>query len=216
MKIFDSRMERIHPSSINGPSSSHASLHWAVNGPGHAVHFYEDDDCLARVVVNFLADGLSVGQPVLSIATKDHTELFARGLKARGFDLPACETAGVLVRFDAQQMLDQFMTGDTVDHERFRMIVGRTLERAGGRRRMVRGYGEMVDLLWKEGNVVAAIELERAWNALASTFHFALLCGYAVGHFRGGQHLAAFEDVCGEHHHVIPTDRRCTPRVAGR
>ena len=40
VKVFDSRMERIHPSSINGASSSHASLHWAVNGPGHAVHFF--------------------------------------------------------------------------------------------------------------------------------------------------------------------------------
>ena len=156
------------------------------------------------------------GSPVLSIATKDHTELFASGLKARGFDLPACETAGVLILFDAQQMLDQFMTGDTVNHERFRMIVGRTLDRAGGRRRMVRGYGEMVDVLWKEGNVVAAIELERPgtrWRVPS----ISRCCAATRSAISGAvEHLAAFEDVCGEHHHVIPTDRRCTRHVAGR
>jgi hypothetical protein len=175
------------------------------------VHFYQDDDSLRRVVVDFLADGLRAGQPVVSIATERHTELFAAGLSERGFDVTAGQATGILQLLDARHVLDQVMAGDGADDERFRMVAGSTLERVGGRRRLVRTYGEMVDVLCSEGQVASAMRLEKSWNALAATFHIALLCGYAVGHFMRGEHSAAFEDVCGEHHHVIPADRRFTP-----
>ena len=47
-------------------------------------------------------------------------------------------------------------------------------------------YGEMVDVLWKAGQDVAAIRLEMLWNKLAAMHDFALLCGYAMGNFYKG------------------------------
>ena len=39
-------------------------------------------------------------------------------------------------------------------------------------------FGEMVALLWADGNKEGAIRLERLWNDLAHTNSFALHCAY--------------------------------------
>ncbi|MGH8605920.1 MAG: hypothetical protein ACREX9_00365 [Gammaproteobacteria bacterium] len=47
----------------------------------------------------------------------------------------------------------------------------------------VRIYGQMVDILWKDGQQEAAIRLEMLWNQLANAKAFSLMCGYAMGNF---------------------------------
>jgi hypothetical protein len=200
-------MERQALPPINGTVSSHPHLSWALSGPGHAVHFYDDDNYLKSVVTGFLADGLQAGQAVVSIATAPHTALFIEGLQSRGLDVAALQASCDLQLMDAQVVLNDVMVGPWLDANRFHAVVGRILNGCGGRRRVVRAYGEMVDVLWNAGNVETAVKMEKAWNRLGGLFHFALLCSYSVGSLTDVQHLAAFERVCGEHHHVIPTNR---------
>ena len=64
----------------------------------------------------------------------------------------------------------------------------------------IRAFGEMVDLLWKDGMHVAAIRLEMLWNQLANSKRFSLLCGYSMGNFYKD---AAFQDICRHHTHVV-------------
>jgi uncharacterized protein len=65
---------------------------------------------------------------------------------------------------------------------------------------IIRAYGEMVDVLWKAGQTVAATRLEMQWNELARSHAFSLLCGYAMGNFYKD---AAVEDICSHHTHVL-------------
>ena len=90
-----------------------------------------------------------------------------------------------MIFLDAREMLSTFMVGSMPDPERFKSAVGSVIERSGRRtdRPCVRAYGEMVDLLWKDGNPAAAIWLEELWNDLASTHSFSLMCTYAMGNF---------------------------------
>ena len=67
----------------------------------------------------------------------------------------------------------------------------------------VRIYGQMVDVLWKNGEQEAAIRLEILWNQLANTQAFSLLCGYAMGQFYKD---ANFQEVCRHHTHVVSAD----------
>jgi hypothetical protein len=69
--------------------------------------------------------------------------------------------------------------------------------------RAIRAYGEMVDLLWKDGCEATAIRLETLWNQLARTCDFELLCGYSIGNFYKGSSL---DDIKRQHTHVVPTD----------
>ena len=40
---------------------------------------------------------------------------------------------------------------------------------------------------------------------------FYLLCGYAADNFTGGKRGTGFEDVCGQHHVVVPIESRAHP-----
>jgi signal transduction histidine kinase len=180
-------------------------------GPAHRVQFYESEDFLASTVADFLAAGLSVGQPLVVIATEAHRRAFARELKVEGFDVDGASRTGQLVLLDARETLATFMVGATPDGERFRAIVGAVLDtaraRGGSSGSVLRLYGEMVDLLWRDGNTAGAIQLEELWNDLATTYEFQLLCAYAMGNFYKSADAEPFHAICRQHTHVVPTER---------
>jgi hypothetical protein len=90
----------------------------------------------------------------------------------------------------------------------FLATVGRVFERLLDKRYylIVRGYGEMVDLLWKDGNTEGAILLEQLWNELANRYKYSLLCGYSVDNFLHEAGLDGFRRVCDHHTHALPLE----------
>ena len=71
-------------------------------------------------------------------------------------------------------------------------MIGSIIETAAAQGRRVRCFGEMVGLLWDQGNIEGALELESMWNDLAEHHDFALFCGYAMSALEAsGAHEAA-------------------------
>ena len=173
----------------------------------HAVQFYRDEQSLARTVARFLAEGLDAGQPGLVIATPSHTSTIVGQLAERGLDVNELRRTGELQFVDAQKMLDSFMVDGNADHARFKKRVGDLIEALCADRPPcpVRAYGELVDLLWQDGNAGAAIKLEMLWNQLAEAYDFSLLCGYAFGHFYKETRDPRYQEVRNHHTHVIDT-----------
>ncbi|GLC27838.1 MEDS domain-containing protein [Roseisolibacter agri] len=200
--------------SVGSSPSEHGDPRERVpEGPGHSVQFYENEAFLAAAVADFVADGVVAEEPVLVIATATHRRAFVRRLRAKGVDVEQARGAGLLTWCDADAMLGRIMDGGQPNEDRFRAELGPLLERAELRRRgaTVRAYGEMVDVLWQRGEMLAALRLEALWNELATTYHFALLCGYAMGPFYGLAGTAHHQAVCGCHTHVMPTRRTMAP-----
>jgi hypothetical protein len=78
----------------------------------------------------------------------------------------------------------------------------------GRRHCVIRAYGEMVDVLWKNSDTAAAIRLEMLWNRVATQAQFSLLCGYAVGNFYKEVSTGpTFQTVCDQHNHIIPEEK---------
>lgn len=67
----------------------------------------------------------------------------------------------------------------------------------------VRAYGEMVALLWNQGLVTAAIELESLWNGLGRAEAFSLFCAYPLGSVVDPARSSALAEVCGKHAAVV-------------
>jgi hypothetical protein len=118
-------------------------------------------------------------------------------------------------------MLGQIVRAGWPDAVRFRDVVGTLLERAsaGGRRIVV--FGDMVSLLWTEGNTEAAIRLEELWNEQASKSAFTLCCAYPMAGFSNARHAAPFLKICSQHSHVFspetsPRAGDASPRVVAR
>ena len=170
----------------------------------HAVQFYGDDESLFTTVAGFLSQGFVDGHPAIIIATEDHRVAILDHLRGRLIDVDKAQQMGVLIVLDAHQTLDLFMVHGSPDQERFEASVGKLIaEVLDGRedRILIRAYGEMVDVLWKEGKPEAAIRLEMLWNKLAQRHGFALLCGYSMGNFY--KETKGFEAICREHTHVV-------------
>jgi hypothetical protein len=172
----------------------------------HLVQFYRDEPSLMKTVSRFVREGLMAGQPIVVIATAQHRHALVTSLVADGVPPDHFENSGMLWLFDAREVLDLFMVDGRPDPAKFRQSVGQIIAAARGRREgaHVRAYGEMVDLLWRDGNAEAAIRLETLWNTLASAHRFSLLCGYALGSFYKETSGFDIGDVCNLHTHVLP------------
>lgn len=179
---------------------------WAT---GHEVRFYESEDYLVETVGSFLVEGVRGGQPLVIIATEPHREAFLAHLRAARIDPDELVSGRDIVVLDAREALTAFMEGDMPNAELFELTIGSVFQRimSHGRHYVVtRAYGEMVDLLWKDGRIEGAIALERLWNDIATKYSFSLLCAYAMGNFLKESHRGDFARICGTHDTVVPTE----------
>jgi DcmR-like sensory protein len=172
----------------------------------HAVQFYGSEQSLFTTVATFLSEGLVARQPAIVIATPTHRAAIEDHLCGRLIDCEQARRNGDLVMLDAEDTLGQFMIGDVPDPDLFEQSVGGVVKQVldGRGRKIVRAYGEMVDVLWKQGQAESAITLEILWNKLALKYSFALLCGYAMGNFY--KQAKQLEHVREQHTHVIGLD----------
>lgn len=161
----------------------------------HGVHIYGDDADLIVSMERHLLDGWSVGGAAIVIATPRHRSGMRERLSSRG-----CEQwlgDGRLVELDARATLQLFMRDGVPDRELFDRSVG-DLVRETAAERPLHAFGEMVDVLWAEGNTAAALQLEGLWGELQHQVDFALLCSYSeetVGHEGHGAIIRAHDHV---------------------
>jgi hypothetical protein len=66
----------------------------------------------------------------------------------------------------------------------------------------VRAFGEMVALLWRDGNYAATVHLEHLWNKFCSTQNFCLYCAYPKSGFTKDP-AVSIQEICCAHSKVI-------------
>jgi len=172
---------------------------------GHFVQFYENDAFLLASLSDYIAAGLEVNESAIVVATRSHTRELDDLLANRGFDLESLRTTGKYSTIDAAETLARFMVNGHPDAERFVDAFVPLIEgaiRNGGRLRI---YGEMVALLWADGNQQAAIRLEQMWNELQNRAAFLLLCAYPVQSFDPAL-IKPIEIMCATHSGILPME----------
>jgi hypothetical protein len=172
----------------------------------HLVHFYTEEESLAREVSRYLAEGLRQAEYVMAIATGGHGARIRQELENGGVDVESAMAQGRFVCCDAQEMLGRFLVDGRPDRKRFEETVGarvRELRREAGGCGL-RAYGEMVDVLWNSGHSAAAIQLEQYWNELLESEEFGLLCAYQIDVFGTEFQTGVLDGVLRAHTHVVP------------
>ncbi len=170
----------------------------------HSVHIYENDGSLITRLCAIVATSLRLGDSALIIATSDHRKRLVSALEEVGVDARACARDGRYTMLDAQQLLSTFMRDGMPDPDLFRQSIGSVLldarRRADSRSRGLLAFGEMVALLWQEGNKTAALKLEELWNKAMHDIAFHLHCAYPRDGF--GE-ACDIDSVHGLHTHVV-------------
>jgi signal transduction histidine kinase/ActR/RegA family two-component response regulator len=172
----------------------------------HFVQFYESDAFLLNSLSGYVGKGLEAGDACIVVATIAHREALEQQLKAQGLDVAAASLAGQYFSLDASETLSMFMVDGQPELGRFNQIIGDLVARAATGGRRVRAFGEMVALLWAEGNQSGAIHLEELWNELQKAHNFSLFCAYEMSGFGGEQFIEPLSNVCATHSRVIPAE----------
>ena len=173
----------------------------------HAVHFYKDSQSLAQVAASFLSEGIRAGERVVIVSTPTHFAAIAKAVERLGFDPAQLKKSGKWIAFDARRTLSSLRAaGGRIDLTRFKVqfvdVVGDWYTSNPGL--SMRAYGEMVDLLYRDGDIAGALQLEELWTDLAAVHKFPMLCAYAVNSFfKEPRGSSRFSDVCRHHTHVI-------------
>jgi DNA-binding NarL/FixJ family response regulator len=175
----------------------------AVGKSGHSAQFHRNDLFFLDEVSQFVASVLRSGESLVVAATEQTRMGIATRLKARGMNLEPMAAQGQYVVLDAAESLSQFMRDGRPDANRLADIVG-DLDRL--RLTSVRGpqsrltiFGEMAVLLCRNGNVEAAVEVERIWNDLTRPLPFLTVCSYPIECFEHDGSRKLFPSVCAEH-----------------
>jgi signal transduction histidine kinase len=181
-----------------GPRARHA----------HRVQFYDREEHLHEVVATYAAGGLADEAPVVIIARPSNRRALEDRLRAAGHDVDAARRSGQLRMLDAAETLGRIMVDGTPSWDLFRQQVGSVVEECALLHpgRLPRAYGEMVDVLYREGNQAAALRLEDFWNDLGQLRPFTLLCAYAMDNFREAADGSGLEQVCLSHGDVEPSE----------
>jgi hypothetical protein len=140
---------------------------------------YESDDLLAASVCDYLEPALREDAAVV-VATKTHRDLFEAAITAAGIDVQEARRAHRYIDLDAEETLSLFMVDGAPDPIRFEIALTKLLARATSGGRRTRVYGEMVAVLWHQGNISGAVALEGLWNELGRSQQFSLFCAYPL------------------------------------
>ena len=178
----------------------------ASTGDGHLVQYYEKEGFLYDRVTDFMSDGLRGSDAAVLIATRAHRDGVESRLARKGVDLSRLTAGGRYHALDAQETLSRFMVDGSPDPRRFATTIGPVIRTARSGDRRVLAFGEMVALLWAEGNRDAAIRLEELWNDLARRETFALLCAYPISHFDDAGYAKPFAEINAAHSWVTPAE----------
>ena len=172
----------------------------------HFVQFYESDGFLLNSLSGFIGSAINSGLPAVVVATKAHREGLDELMRANSVDVTRALASGKYVALDAAETLSKFMVDGVPEPGRFNEVIGSVISSVTDGRSRVRAFGEMVALLWAEGNQVGALRLEELWNDLQKAHAFSLFCAYPMNAFGSEKFIEPHDGVCTVHSRVLPAE----------
>lgn len=173
---------------------------------GHIVQLYQDDEFYGEAIAHFAAEGLVRGEAIILVATKPHWQIISQQLRSKGIEPEDLVREGQLTLLDADETLPKFMRGNLPDGRIFKPLARSTIARArrDGKFPRVRWWGEMVNVLYVDGNPRGSTRLEEFFDEIAHEENIAIFCSFLMDKFDSRIYEGAFGNVCRTHSHVIP------------
>lgn len=168
----------------------------------HFVQIYEQENLFLDTLADFLGIGLLNGEASIAILTRAHRLEIEQRLRRMGIAVDFMQSEDQLIFLDAQETIAKFMVNDWPDDQRFEKVVTSVLKRASKSGRKVRAFGEMVALMWAQGQCGATVRLEHLWHDLCKRESFPLFCAYPQMGFTEDP-AKSIAHVCSLHSSVI-------------
>lgn len=197
-------------SSIGSQTTIHDPGHDPAKKTGrrhHEAHFYSDGPSFLGSLAHFIGGALMAENAAIVVATASHREELLQRLLAKGLDMDAVIGQGRYMAVDAADAISSFTSDGVLDPVQVVKLLGDLImtathatKKEGAR---VAVFGECVGLLCEQGNIEAAIQMEKAGNQLVQMYDIDILCAYSLNGFQGGVGSPVFQQVCAEHSAVF-------------
>jgi hypothetical protein len=176
---------------------------WGEIAPcNHLLQVYDSDDVFLDALEEFVCSGFNLGEAIVIVATRQHLQSLNTRLSAYGFDIESLSAESRYIALDAEETLDKFMVNRWPDEYLFRKAITEVIDRAKSTGRSIRVFGEMVAVLWEQGNNGATVRLEHLWNEFCKTETFSLFCAYPRSGFTQDATSSLLE-ICNAHTRII-------------
>jgi len=144
----------------------------------HVLHLYENDDAFLDMLVGFVGAGINADDAVVIIADEAHLEGLQSRLSNHGIFMDSLIEENRYIPLRADEVLKEFMVDGMPDETLFKKTIGRVIRMAKRNGRKVRAFGEMVAILWSDGNKKATARLEELWEQYCAQENLTLFCAY--------------------------------------
>jgi hypothetical protein len=150
----------------------------------HIVYPYTDEALVGQAVVLFASAGLRMGEGVVLILSAANYDAYTSRLRVEGHDVAGLQRSGRLVCLVAEDLLAAYMGEGVFEIEKFEAAVDQIIRdcratTALGPDGMVRGFGELVGLVWNI-NLGTTVSLEQMWNRVIDRHKVSLMCTYEL------------------------------------
>jgi hypothetical protein len=182
---------------------SDVNVFWGEIAPcDHVLQIYENDEVFLNLLLGYVSGGITAGDCVIVIATPAHLAMLESRLRSDGFDVFDLKLRDQYIPLNAHHALSEFMVDGWPDPNLFRHIVSGLIQRGRKNKRQIRAFGEMVAVLWSEGNQGATVQLEHLWCKYCETEPFCLFCAYPRSGFTDNA-TQSIMHICGTHSKII-------------
>jgi anti-sigma regulatory factor (Ser/Thr protein kinase) len=192
---------------VKVPAQSQPQVELERDGT-HIVDFYGDEQDLALRIAHHLAGALANEGSAIAVTTPSRRQQLVDAMGVLGFDVERAQQDGTLVLLDAAETLDRLLVDGHLDAGRFDATVGQLLRSCSQPDRPPHIFGEIVALLWEDGRVTEAMELEDLWNDLGTGICFHLYCAYHSELVADPRHADDVGRVCALHSSVVGLPHR--------
>ena len=164
-----------------------SSLCRLPHGNGHAMQVSDDVESTVEEVAAFFAVALRRGDATCVIGTSGFRERLGDRLRARGWDVNGSSGHDRYLAVDTAEALNRFVRNGDADPDgvakaiaeldQYRLAVG------DGPATRLTIFGNTAGTLSAQGNIRAAMELERLWSSGTDGLPFLTVCGYGSSCF---------------------------------
>ena len=168
----------------------------------HFVRLFDSVDSRTQQIAAFVAEGLLNGECVIAVLPEHRWNAVDERLQRQGIDAADAIRRETLIVRDASATLRSLIRDNSIDADLFELHIGDLVAALCETGRVVRAYGEMVDILAAHNDFRAAVHLEALWNALAARHAFTLFCGYSAVNFGDVRRGGALRAICQAHTHA--------------
>jgi len=198
----------------NDWQSAQADVFWNdIARFDHVLQLYENDVIFIDTLIGFVESTIRANQIAIVIATNSHLTALEAQLENHGHTIEKLIADHIFIPVSAEDTLDEVFVDDSVDENRFMQVLSNFLDHAKHNQKKVRVFGEMVALLWAQGNKDAALQLEHVANRISKQEAFIRYCAYPKELFTAD---GSDKSVCDCHSKIISGSEQQLDKVTYR